>query len=462
MKQPRLTYLFLTFLLALLSASCKKDSLPAPVAEEEESGSGVFVSVVVNTEGGNTSRAIGSPKPGEEGDGDQAGVGEENEVHDLNVFFFQGEVDENTGERLGINSVNAETIGVECLYFAEEELQYLGRDGGYDAVYSVTKEVSAETNLRIGETYDVLVVANYGKEITLSETINSLEDLRDITHHAMSEAADGHRFLMSSAGPETNPITIEASNSEHTPSTVSVNVERVAARVDVCLEKNGEYVPVDYPNDKAKITGMTLVNVYNQESYIFKRVSVETNFSQIVYLGDENINSDGKAINYVVDPQTQEANKVSDNYDNYFTDLDLITYAHWSLPDETTTISSVDDAGIEYSFLGYVQENVMPVSSIKTEEEKQKYCTGIVFRIEYTNNTTWGQSTPIQSIFYKTYWIRHADDDNPDDTGIMEYGIVRNNIYQINVKSISGREKELDITVKTKDWLHKQGSITWS
>ena len=458
MKHLRLTYLFLTLLLALMSASCKDDSLFVPVAEEE-SGSGVYVSVVVNTEGGNASR-VGQPTPGEDGDRPQPGVDDENRVYDLNVFFFQGEVDSD-GKRLGINSENAEIIGVECLYFAEKELQYLGKDG-YDAVYSVTKEVSEETNLQIGQTYDVLVVANYGRDITLSETINSLADLRDITHHAMSEATDGHRFLMSSAGPETNSITIEAGNSEYTPSTVSVNVERVAARVDVCLEKNGEYVPVDYPNDKAKITGMTLVNVYNQESYIFKRVSVETNFSQIVYLGDENINSDGKAINYVVDPQTQEANKVSDNYDNYFTDLDLITYAHWSLPDETTTISSVDDAGIEYSFLGYVQENVMPVSSIKTEEEKQKYCTGIVFRIEYTNNTTWGQSTPIQSIFYKTYWIRHADDDNPDDTGIMEYGIVRNNIYQINVKSISGREKELDITVKTKDWLHKQGSITWS
>ena len=456
MKQPRLTYLFLTFLLALLSASCKKDSLPAPAAEEEESGSGVYVSVVVNTGGSNLSRV---PTPGEEGDGPQAGVGEENEVHDLNVFFFQGEVD--NGTRLGINSADAVSIEVECLYFAEEELQYLGRNG-YDAVYSVTKEVSAETNLQIGETYDVLVVANYGREITLSETINSLADLRDITHHAMSEEADGHHFLMSSAGPETNPITIEASNSEYTPSTVSVNVERVAARVDIHLEENGEYVPIDYPNDKAKITGMTLINVYNKESYVFKHVSEGEELSQIIYLGNENTGQNGEAVNYVVDPQTKDANKPAGNYDNYFKNLDLTSYSYWSLPDETTAISSVDKAGTEYFLLGYVQENVMPKSYTATEEDRQKYCTGIVFRVEYTNNTTWGQDDPIKSTFYKTYWIRHADDDNPNDTGIMEYGIVRNNIYQVDVKSISGREKDLDITVKTKDWLHKQGSITWS
>ena len=81
MKQPRLTYLFLTFLLALLSASCKKDSLPAPAAEEEESGSGVYVSVVVNTQEESGSRADGAtddynPTGGEKGDGEQAGVGE--------------------------------------------------------------------------------------------------------------------------------------------------------------------------------------------------------------------------------------------------------------------------------------------------------------------------------------------------------------------------------------------------
>ena len=71
MKRNVLTYLLLPFLLALLVTACKDDTLPASPAEEEEAGSGVYVSVVVNTGGSNASRV---PTPGEGGDGPQAGT----------------------------------------------------------------------------------------------------------------------------------------------------------------------------------------------------------------------------------------------------------------------------------------------------------------------------------------------------------------------------------------------------
>lgn len=116
MKRNALTYLLLPFLLALLVTACKDDTLPASPAEEEEAGSGVYVSVVVNTGGSNASRV---PTPGEGGDGPQAGTVEESTVHDLNVFFFQGDD--------GINSSNAENIDVKCLFFDEDELQYYGK-----------------------------------------------------------------------------------------------------------------------------------------------------------------------------------------------------------------------------------------------------------------------------------------------------------------------------------------------
>ena len=76
----------------------------------------------MNTGGSNASRV---PTPGEGGDGPQAGTVEESTVHDLNVFFFQGDVDESTGERLGINSPNAANIPVHSLYFSSEDLHYM-------------------------------------------------------------------------------------------------------------------------------------------------------------------------------------------------------------------------------------------------------------------------------------------------------------------------------------------------
>ena len=115
MKHLRLTYLFLTLLLALMSASCKDDSLFVPVAEEE-SGSGVYVSVVVNTEGGNASR-VGQPTPGEKGDDEQAGVGEENKVHDLTLMMeVKYPLADKVARHLFVSELKPEDIG------------YLGRE----------------------------------------------------------------------------------------------------------------------------------------------------------------------------------------------------------------------------------------------------------------------------------------------------------------------------------------------
>ena len=65
-------------------------------------------------------------------------------------------------------------------------------------------------------------------------------------------------------------------------------------------------------------------------------------------------------------------------------------------------------------------------------------------------------------IAYYTYWIKHSNDgDNTNDGaggGIMEYGIVRNNIYQLNVTGISRLgddvpgDRTLEINVTVRNW----------
>ena len=197
MKRNALTYLLLPFLLALLVTACKDDTLPASPAEEEEAGSGVYVSVVVNTGGSNASRV---PTPGENGDlPKQPGTGDENMVHDLNVFFFQGE---STGKRLGINSPNAANIPVHSLYFSSEDLHYMGPDASnnYDAVYSVTKEVS-EIGLLVGQTYDVLVIANIDYDPIKSPfEINNLSDLQKANFYdVMVHIENEKKFAMAFA-----------------------------------------------------------------------------------------------------------------------------------------------------------------------------------------------------------------------------------------------------------------------
>ena len=485
MKRNALTYLLLPFLLALLVTACKDDTLPASPAEEEEAGSGVYVSVVVNTGGSNASRV---PTPGEDGDlPKQPGTVEESTVHDLNVFFFQEDVDESTGERLGINSPNAANIPVHSLYFSSEDLHYMEPDASnnYDAVYSVTKEVSAETNLQIGQTYDVLVVANYGRDIKESlETIENLAQLREIKYHAMSEIGGVHHFLMSSAGPDVSKIIIEANNSKNNPSKVTVNVERTVARVDYHLaypEAQPYFTPKNAPNDKVKIIGATLVNKYNSQSYVFKRVTQNINIlptSDVVYLGDEKGSSTEIASNYVVDPKT--LNPPTDNIENEYNEIYFPTYTNWegiNWREPSTEIISEQNE-VTYGFLDYTQENV--VSAEVVSESRAEYCTGIVFRAKYipdgksdidsyniylyngqcytelpqgVEEDTPGVTKYPDGICYYTYWIKHADDGDNTKVSPMEYAIVRNNIYQLNVTSISGigtvvPEDNINATIK--------------
>lgn len=421
--------------LLLLEACADSETLSLPMPDEGE-GSGVYVSisVAVADSQGTQSRAIGSPKPGEDGDGLQVGTGDENEVHDLNVFFFQGEVDENTGERLGINSPNADKINIiHIAYFSDLIPEASGNITRY---ITPTREID---DLQIGQTYDVLVIANLGRNAEqLSGLDNNLASLRDYTELAMSEdKEDGHHFRMASAGPEVNSIKIIPNNSPTNPSIVSVDVERLAARVDCHIEDSYQ---IEGTNDKVEIVGATLVNVYKKPSFLFKRVTDRTDLSSdynFVYLGNElPLNGVGVASNYVIDPKTLDPSFIPGDmaYAHYYSDTDW-NNIDWDFP-ETSIIYY--ENGVEYKFLAYAQENIA-----LAKDAGENYSTGIVFKATYYEDGAGDGET-----CYYTYWIRHADDDS-EEISPMEYAIVRNNIYQLDVQSVSGRGTDTPGTKET-------------
>lgn len=61
---------------------------------------------------------------------------------------------------------------------------------------------------------------------------------------------------------------------------------------------------------------------------------------------------------------------------------------------------------------------------------------------------------------YYTWWVRHSNDGLDDTNGVMEYAIVRNNIYKLKVNSIyslggdipQDKDNNLVIEVYVKDW----------
>lgn len=72
---------------------------------------------------------------------------------------------------------------------------------------------------------------------------------------------------------------------------------------------------------------------------------------------------------------------------------------------------------------------------------------------------SYGTRTYEDATCYYTWWVRHSNDNNDDAKGIMEYAIVRNNIYKLTVESIYSLgdpvpgDKGLRVNVYVNNWL---------
>lgn len=58
----------------------------------------------------------------------------------------------------------------------------------------------------------------------------------------------------------------------------------------------------------------------------------------------------------------------------------------------------------------------------------------------YTGDTKSGATC------YYHYWIRHMNNNNPDVMGIMEFAIVRNNAYNLDIAGVTGIGEPTDET----------------
>lgn len=512
----------MSFFMACVNAGCKDDTFLSSETEEED-GNGIYISIMVNTGEKSVSRAGTTPTPGEDGDGPQHGVGDENKISNLVLFFFQGKETED-GTRLGINSSHPETIKVTPLHFSNNELYGESGTDKYDAIYfSATKEVG-EIGLQIGQTYDVLVVANIDYDpLKAPFEISTLQDLQNAAFiDIMEKIESNNKFAMSSAVSEfnaeggINSVTIEASNTKNNPAVVRVDVERMVARIDCHINEEGIYQVKGRPDDEVKLESFIVVNKYianvdlenNYYSYWFKRVADTDNLStnpDITYLGDETT-SNNIASNYVIGPMTLTPPKIIDRIDFPY-DHSLYYYKNDHSGWEDNWISTTDllnrqltstHKGDTYHFLDYVQENILPVDVLNQANGMAYYCTGIVFKAKYipkgittddgtfyrysgkfyssldeikeaTGNQNISEYTFSQlgiteypnGICYYTYFIKHAEDGDDTKVSPMEYAIVRNNIYQVNVTGINDigtvtpTDYSLNLECTVADWIHE-------
>lgn len=538
-------------LMASLAAGCAQEDIDTAPSGGGGMSASSYVSLSFASQQSTPTRS--NPNGGETGDGLETGQDNENAITSAVAFFYQGDKGVNSDGNTSINAAVSFTVG-----------NYTTPGNGIDRTYTTSPQ---QVDLKNG-TYNVIVVANPGADWWTGKSLT----LDDVRNHIQTTAwtASGSNysdFVMTSAADAT--LTLN-SNPENNPAKATVNVERMAARLDYKAEASYTCTDPAYPNATVKITGAALVNNLTEGSYIIKRVADDVNGTNLSYLGNETAEENGAATNYVLDPWTASKNgnlygtwfmngssdpnwwagyvqpgtPVSDgaetwqrigytlenttaadaagsdystgvvfkakfnpqgvaNYQNGATFFALGTHLFASMEDMMTYVygadfSQFDDkidacdnwaavktfaaslldndpSGYKAFLLG--QDEAQDLAQVK---ESLKWSAYMLSNCGYSaslNETykvvldqngkvtrialqPYGTRTYEDATCYYTWWVRHSNDNDDTKKGIMEYAIVRNNIYKLTVNSVyslggevPGEDENIILDVYVNDWL---------
>ena len=361
--------------LAFAAAGCSmSDDYDCPPEGGLANSGKTYIRLSFAMPGSGSTRATG----GELGNGQEAGQGYENKVSTAVAFLFDANV-----------TVNGEaSTPVTPVYFPSVTGPTEAGGTGIDAVWETAP---VQTTVENGD-YNVIVVANPGDnrwwEQAENQTLGAVRD--HIQQEAWTETNGNYiNFLMSSADEPTEKLTIN-NNSENEPAKVTVNVERMAARVDYLAQN--EYTCTDpaYNGATVEITGATIVNRLTAGSYLLKRVADDVDGANLEYLGDETA-TNTVATNYVLDPWTKL--KTQQNLTGTPFTVNEQNVAAAGLYDAETYIPTRSDnpedwadyckAGVDateddYLRVGYALEN-----TTGKLETSLNYNTGIVFKAQF-------------------------------------------------------------------------------
>lgn len=422
-------------------ASCASDTtsdLPLPSKDMK-----AYLQVKVTVEGsGDTraSRADKEPEGGEDGNGREPGINHENDVNSLTVLLYKSDKDK--------KDLSEADATIDYVY-TFTNLNKVTTSSGSDATYTtVPREIDASI---VGKNYHVIVIAN-ADDMT-SRCKGKISEVRDLQMSKVctrdADITNFSNFIMSSKTDAMIDFTKEGSETD--PYVVNVDIERLAARIDII--PNATYVDTDkgyYYNvmDGTNVVGgfklesVTPTKVMTKGEYLIKRVSSDKTVPSVTYFGLETKDADNKATNYVVCPWTK--------------DRTGLTLAEAEGPaslynvKETTSTSTTDPSYI----LDYVMENT-------TTDNAEANSTGLIFKGKYYESSEWDAATKKPKAGFAgaekqyTYTLRHSDPSGSGTTADpMHFGVVRNNIYQVKVDGVEGKSKGIKLTIHVVPWAH--------
>ena len=442
-KIKTITLSLLALLLVMSFASCASDTTSdSPLPSKDMKA---YLQVKVTVEGsGDTraSRATTGPQGGEDGDGSEQGINKENDVNSLTVLLYKSDKEDLSEDDATIDYVYTFT-GLTAST-SSSSVTYTTGPREIDPVI-------------VGKNYHVLVIANAGdmtskcigkniskiRDMQMDKVCTRNDDIANFTDFVMSSKKDAKIDFSGKSGSGTG--------TESDPYMVDVNIERLAARIDIIPNAAFDgtshcyyYNVMDGTNviGGFKLESVTPSKVLTKGEYLIKRVSSDAAVSAVTYFGLETKDAANKATNYVVCPWSK--------------DRTGLTLAEAEGPaslynvKNTTSTSTTDPSYI----LDYVMENT-------TTDNKEDNSTGLIFKGKYYESSEWDatkkqpKAGATETEKEYTYTLRHSDPSGSGTTADpMHFGVVRNNIYQVKVDGVEGKSKGIKLTIHVVPWAH--------
>lgn len=378
------------------------------------------------------------------------------------------------------------------------DLTRLGSDADGNIVYE-TEKVSVPQG-----TYDIFVTANSDRNINKRTEAEFLAHIDSLTYVRAFINDISNGIVMSNRAVD-NLGTVIAASKDNSETVVNILLERVVARLDIAKGANTFQLTDNNSRQYASVTldGYYIVNL-PKYYYTFRHTAQLTSMQEPQWNVYEHFGNVKDVNGYVIDPyffkksiDAADFNNNDKYYESFYGDYRNPDAVNW-----TAFLPDVDGAP-QYKTM-YCLENCTLAPA-----QKNGYSTGVVFRatMEPYNNVYRlaadgtlqlvpdGVSSPevlyyynykfydsaqalaaaigVSSITegnmdvyharkfeksddgyrcYYTYWIRHLDNNKPTEMGVMEFAIVRNNLYRMLITNVSGLGYyEMDVNPDTPD-----------
>lgn len=348
-------------------------------------------------------------------------------------------------------------------------------------------------------TYDIFVVANSSRVIDANTEEEFLADIdaETYTQGLITNISSGI-VMTNRATSNLRTVIRNESMEELTENVVSVQLERVLARLDVAKSRESFELTTPQNVRYATVTlnGFYIVNLA-RKYYSYRHVAQLTSLTEPEWSLETNFGPVNDVDGYVIDPyffkkvvNAENFTNTDKYYEHFIGDLTGTTaLPSWT---EFAPVSTTP----QYK-TAYCPENCMLAPA-----QKNGYSTGVFFRAKLEPNNNVYQlnaagelelatgaaaqpdvlyyygynfytspeamakaagmpSIPAESLdlfnarkfeksadgycCYYDYWIRHMDNNRPTEMGVMEFAVVRNNLYRMLITNVAGLGEPLPL-----------------